>query len=108
MMSVGTLTLGTTLRTSISNAIRMNATASGGLAPCVCSRPNQRRGVRACRVHHGPYVVHSFLERAKAHAVGEPHSALVEQEHAGERSEPFIKTAVFGALPHHLEVRDRA
>ncbi len=42
-MSVGAVTAGTTSRTSISNAMRMKATASCGVADCTCSRPNCSR-----------------------------------------------------------------
>jgi len=47
-------------------------------------------------VHHGPHVVHPFLERADLDAVGESHASLVEHHEPRERGEPLAEAPIGG------------
>ena len=66
----------------------------------------ERRALRARRVHHRPHVVHSRLEaRDPADAIGEAGAALVEQDQAPHRRQPLVEVDVAAVLPRQLDVR---
>ena len=67
------------------------------------------RGRGAGRVHDRAHVVHAGLEVGDAgHAVGQSGAALVEQDQAGEGSEPAEERRLPLVRPDELDVRDRA
>ena len=64
-----------------------------------------RRAFGPRGVHDRPDVVHPLLEGAPGDAIGKAHPALVERDHARERSESLVEPPVRGLLPHRREVR---
>jgi hypothetical protein len=67
------------------------------------------RPLAARRVHDGPRVVHTHLERRQSvlrYAIGESNPALVEDHHARERSQTVQETDDPGLLPKALDVGD--
>jgi hypothetical protein len=67
---------------------------------------DQRRLLRAGRVHHGSDVLHPVLrcDGLLGHAVGEADAAHVEPEHPREARQPVDELLDEALLPDHLEM----
>jgi len=67
---------------------------------------DERRLLRAGRVHHRPDVLHPVLRRDGLlwHPVGETDPAHVEPEHPGEARQPVDELLDEALLPDHLEM----
>jgi hypothetical protein len=75
-------------------------------------RDSQQRGsLRSDGIHHSPNVVHPLLQDrdlGRGHPVGQPGSALVEDDQPGERSQPTPEGGLRGVVPGQLDVGDPA
>ena len=70
--------------------------------------PEEHRMLGTGGVHDRPDVVHALLEgRDTDHAVGHAYSTLVEQDEAGERSQPLEEAGDVWILPPDLDVADK-
>ena len=70
--------------------------------------PEQGCSLGADRVHRPAHVVHALFERPERDVVGEPHSALVEQDQPRERGEALAEAASRRISPHRTEMREEA